>query len=73
MEPNGYVLASENQVLQGVGCESCHGPGSRHVADPRGNQMKPVGEATCRTCHTSGQTPDFDFTMFWPKIRHGTP
>ncbi|HEX7880131.1 MAG TPA: cytochrome c family protein, partial [Candidatus Eisenbacteria bacterium] len=73
MEPNGYVIGSDDKPLQGVGCESCHGPGSRHVADPRGNPLGVVGEAKCRTCHTSGQTPDFDFNEFWPKIRHGKP
>jgi hypothetical protein len=73
MEPNGYVLASDNKPLQGVGCESCHGPGSRHVADPRGNPLDRGSAATCVKCHTPGQTPDFDFTTFWPKIRHGTP
>jgi nitrate/TMAO reductase-like tetraheme cytochrome c subunit len=71
MEPNGYVLASDNRKLQGVGCESCHGPGSEHVADPVNHKLDRGSEATCRQCHTPGQTPDFDFNTFWPKIRHG--
>jgi len=73
MKPNGYVLASDVRALQGVGCESCHGPGSEHVQNPGAHPLDKAGPATCQSCHTPGQTPDFDFTSFWPKIRHGGP
>jgi hypothetical protein len=31
----GYKNASKTPHLSHVGCESCHGPGSGHAADPR--------------------------------------
>lgn len=35
-------------VEWGVGCESCHGPGSVHIEN-----RKIVNDPTCKTCHTS--------------------
>ncbi len=34
-----------------VGCEACHGPGSRHVADPKAKLAKPDLD-TCAQCHS---------------------
>jgi DmsE family decaheme c-type cytochrome len=43
-------------------CESCHGPGGRHVEDPAGSPLLRFSKATpddinaaCTTCHTKGQ------------------
>jgi DmsE family decaheme c-type cytochrome len=43
------------------GCESCHGPGSRHVEDPASNHMNVFSQmspeatsAVCTTCHNRG-------------------
>ncbi|HEV3236652.1 MAG TPA: multiheme c-type cytochrome, partial [Gemmataceae bacterium] len=30
---SGYLDKGKPEFLRGVGCESCHGPGSLHVAD----------------------------------------
>jgi hypothetical protein len=39
---------------EGVQCEACHGPGSRHIPDPsaRNNFVDLTGEKTCNNCHS---------------------
>jgi hypothetical protein len=54
-EPGGACTTTllVQRGLQGVQCESCHGPGSLHVAGG-GDRTKirgVVDEATCRGCH----------------------
>ncbi len=70
LKPNGFFIASSQPHLTGVGCESCHGAGAAHVKDPFHTKLARSGEENCRSCHTMGQTPDFNFEEFWGKIRH---
>ncbi|HEX9637660.1 MAG TPA: cytochrome c family protein [Acidobacteriota bacterium] len=59
----GFDPAKPDPELQNVGCESCHGPGSVHVATMKKdkkaepNMSKPT-EATCTGCHNS-KSPTF--------------
>jgi hypothetical protein len=40
----------------GVQCESCHGPGSRHVSNPQARDLfvDGSGDASCNLCHSLG-------------------
>jgi Cytochrome c554 and c-prime len=54
-----------------VGCESCHGPGSRHVeaASKRDTIARKVPASVCLGCHTPDQTNQgFDYAAFLPSI-----
>jgi hypothetical protein len=53
-QPGGACKTTDIVVrgLQGVQCESCHGPGSVHVAQGDKESIhRAVDEALCRTCH----------------------
>ncbi len=39
---SGYKSEKETAKLENVGCESCHGPGSRHVSDPNNEEIQAV-------------------------------
>ncbi len=64
---------------EGVGCESCHGPGSDYMepavmADraaflTRGGRVPDA--ATCRACHRNAER--FAWESWWPKIEHPRP
>ena len=58
----GFIDGKLTPELKNVQCESCYGPGRRHVETIKSTdiQGKP-GETTCRTCHTKGQDQAFDF------------
>lgn len=52
--PSGFVNLDTTPQLANVQCESCHGPGSNHVADPNGVPLSVLYEsALCGSCHQS--------------------
>lgn len=65
----GFVSRERTPDLAGVGCESCHGAGGPHLADPRA-PMPAAGEASCARCHNAEHHPDFDFARAWPLVEH---
>lgn len=66
----GYQPNGSTPNLSFVGCESCHGPGAAHAASPRRRSLAKVGAQICASCHTSEQSPGFQFARYWAKIRH---
>ena len=69
-EPELFEQVSQNSVfllnlpkqLQAVGCESCHGAGRIHAANPEEKLMDTViSPQICLNCHTSERDDDFNY------------
>lgn len=61
-QPGGFVSVEETPLLQNLGCESCHGPGSDHVDS--GDPEDIIGELTvadCERCHNAERVGNFKF------------
>lgn len=80
-ERSGPVPASLDsyQILESVGCESCHGPGEAHVASGGGvDTIEGLGddcpvcviEAVCTSCHTPEWDPDWELEARLDAIAH---
>ncbi len=83
---SGFWNEKQTSHLTAVGCESCHGPGGKHVdaelgrlgADEATKQkyrqavVLPLADAekTCLECHDLDNSPDFHFKTYWPKVEH---
>ncbi len=73
------LFASTFDNTEGIGCESCHGPGSQYMAlsvMKDHNAFLAAGgrtpnDSTCRGCHRVAER--FEFAEWWPKIVHGGP
>ena len=83
---SGYLSLEKTPHLVGVGCESCHGPGSAHVAAENGDvdvtqdQLLKLrsqmiltyeqAERHCLQCHDLDNSPSFNFKNYWPHVEH---
>ena len=57
---SGFQIGDRSAVLEGVQCEVCHGPGSRHISRPLAtNIRRDVGPRFCQQCHTPEMSPEF--------------
>lgn len=66
----GFQSLYTTPQFANVQCEECHGPGQEHASNPAkgyGFVATPVG---CMQCHKEPNDPDFDFAVYWPKIKH---
>lgn len=66
----GFVSRLKSRAFAAVGCESCHGPAGKHAAAPKKFPLPRVGKKPCFSCHTTEQSPHFDFLTYWKKIAH---
>ncbi len=65
----GFETIESTPGLRGVGCESCHGPGSSH----KETQSKDYGRTdagVCIICHEGEHSPNFQYEDYWQKIKH---
>ena len=74
--PSGYRRGFAATKLVDVGCESCHGPGSQHVAERRAGgevtaRFRPIGAGDCQKCHHGEFSRPFAWDLFWPHVAHG--
>lgn len=61
-QDGGFIDMELTPEFINVQCESCHGPGAKHVAaEGEGFIIAQPDEASCRTCHTEGQDKNFDY------------
>ncbi len=73
------IFASSYRTEEGVGCEACHGPGSKYATEEimsdrdaflaNGGRIPDAG--TCTSCHRNSD--NFDWAELWPKIAHPKP
>ncbi|MGB9589484.1 MAG: multiheme c-type cytochrome, partial [Candidatus Hydrothermia bacterium] len=61
----GFVDPEKTPQLVGITCEACH-PGGKCPENPppKGNLSE------CRVCHTPDQSPGFNESRYWQKIKH---
>lgn len=67
---HGFRSLAATPELAFVGCESCHGPGAAHAADPAGVKMPRAGKESCVSCHDPENSPRFDFLTYWKRVEH---
>ena len=73
-QPGGSTV-THNEGLIHVGCESCHGPGSLHLGDPKQIVSQPA-ETVCVQCHNHEHSDLFEFDAYRKRLLapgHGLP
>jgi hypothetical protein len=70
--PGGFESARRSAALTNVGCESCHGPSAAHVRSVK-TKTPFAAKDQCDRCHDRENSPQFDYPVYWPKIKHGEP
>ena len=69
-QSGGVCRVDQVEKRRNVGCESCHGPGSIHVADGTAKSVpRPrPGPSVCVGCHTAENSIHFDFAKYLPRV-----
>ncbi|GAX60536.1 5'-nucleotidase/2',3'-cyclic phosphodiesterase and related esterases [Candidatus Scalindua japonica] len=66
---SGFETTELTPEMKGVGCESCHGPGSDHK-DTQSQDYGMVSVENCEICHNPEHSPKFEYKEYWQKIKH---
>jgi hypothetical protein len=76
-QPAGTCRVDQTAGREEVSCESCHGPGSNHLANPvKQTIARADSKQTCLKCHDHENSPSFEYETYLPRIRgpgHGLP
>jgi hypothetical protein len=76
---SGWKSAEATPYLKGNQCENCHGPASKHAAEPDNPDFRKAIARTaaladknglCLRCHDEDNSPHFEFATYWGKIAH---
>jgi hypothetical protein len=68
-ESGGFYTIESTPKLANVQCEECHGLDRAHL-DDFSSPMRPVTVSVCLKCHTKENSPDFDYPVYYEKIKH---
>ncbi len=68
-QPGGFISEIDTPELKNVQCEMCHGARQAHSQNPQGGFAKEA-HAACGRCHVKKHSPKFNFSRYWPRIRH---
>ncbi len=68
---SGFISQQDTGHLINVGCENCHGPGSKHILSAGATELTEPKSA-CIDCHTPEHSGDYagNEDAFMEKIRH---
>jgi hypothetical protein len=69
-EKGGFQTLYTTPQFANVQCEQCHGPGRQHASNPGKGYGFVATPAACMQCHKEPNDPDFNFAVYWPKIKH---
>lgn len=81
-KPGGFCRLADVGLLEDVGCENCHGPGSVHsTTGDKAKIARGVTEETCTAmCHVPEHSDGFAYGTYLPRVlgpghgaRQGTP
>ncbi|GAB4352625.1 MAG: hypothetical protein Kow0099_36820 [Candidatus Abyssubacteria bacterium] len=69
---SGFITVEATPDLQHVGCENCHGAGSRHIEQPMDLEYGEVKQETCKSCHDPENSPKFKYDDYITQIKHNS-
>jgi hypothetical protein len=69
-QKGGFQSLYTTPQLANVQCEECHGPGRIHASNPGKGYGFVSTPVACMQCHKQPNDPDFNFAVYWPKIKH---